>query len=55
MLRVHRRRPGVPRLDIEDDGTVYISRSEAAGAEAAKARVEALCEEIKVGKIYHGR
>src|SRR3954452_7822507 len=43
------------KLDIEDDGTVYISHSEAAGAEAAKSRVEALTEEIKVGKTYHGK
>jgi polyribonucleotide nucleotidyltransferase len=42
------------KLDIEDDGTVYISHSDAAGAEAAKSKVEALCEEVKVGKIYEG-
>ena len=43
------------RIDIEDDGTVSISHSDAAGAEAAKARVEALTEEVKVGKIYEGK
>jgi polyribonucleotide nucleotidyltransferase len=42
------------KIDIEDDGTVYISHSESAGAEAAKGKVEALCEEVKVGKIYEG-
>jgi polyribonucleotide nucleotidyltransferase len=43
------------KLDIEDDGTVYISHSEAAGAEAAKRRVEALTEEVRVGKVYDGK
>jgi polyribonucleotide nucleotidyltransferase len=43
------------KIDIEDDGTVYISHSEAAGAEAAKAKVEALTEEVRVGKVYDGK
>jgi polyribonucleotide nucleotidyltransferase len=43
------------KIDIDDDGTVYISHMEAAGAEAAKAKVEAITEEVKVGKIYEGR
>jgi polyribonucleotide nucleotidyltransferase len=43
------------KLDVEDDGTVVISHHEAAGAEAAKLRVEALTEEIKIGKVYTGR
>jgi polyribonucleotide nucleotidyltransferase len=43
------------KIDIEDDGTVYISHSEAAGAESAKLKVEALTEEVRVGKIYEGR
>jgi polyribonucleotide nucleotidyltransferase len=43
------------KLDIDDDGTVYISHMDAAGAEAAKAKVEALTEEVRVGKIYEGR
>src|SRR5205807_5836546 len=43
------------KIDIEDDGTVFISHFEAAGAEAAKLRVEALTEEVKVGKVYEGR
>jgi polyribonucleotide nucleotidyltransferase len=43
------------KLDVEDDGTVYISHMEAAGAEAAKAKVEALTEEVRVGKVYEGR
>lgn len=43
------------KLDVDDDGTVYVSHSEAAGAEAALAKVEALCEEVQVGKTYNGK
>ncbi len=43
------------KIDIDDDGTVFISHSDAAGAEAAKRQVEALTEEVRVGKIYDGR
>jgi polyribonucleotide nucleotidyltransferase len=43
------------KIDIEDDGTVYVSHSESAGAEAAKLKVEALTEEVRVGKIYDGK
>lgn len=41
-------------IDINDDGTVIISCDSAAGAEDALARVEAMTEEIKVGRIYNG-
>jgi polyribonucleotide nucleotidyltransferase len=43
------------KIDIEDDGTVYIAHSDAAGAEAAKLRVEAIGQEAQVGKIYEGK
>ncbi|HEY7155106.1 MAG TPA: polyribonucleotide nucleotidyltransferase [Gemmataceae bacterium] len=43
------------KIDIEDDGTVYISHLDAAGAESAKLKVEALTEEVRVGKVYEGR
>ena len=43
------------KINIEDDGTVYISHIDAAGAEAARRRVEAITEEIKVGKTYEGK
>jgi len=43
------------KLDIDDDGTVYISHSVASGAQQAKLKVEALTEEVKVGKVYEGR
>ena len=43
------------KIDIDDDGTVFISHMDAAGAEAAKMRVEAITEEVRVGKVYDGR
>ena len=43
------------KIDIDDDGTVYISHMDAAGAEAAQAKVEALTEEVRVGKVYEGK
>jgi polyribonucleotide nucleotidyltransferase len=43
------------KLDIGEDGTVEIAHASAEGAEAAKQAVEALCEEVRVGKIYKGR
>jgi polyribonucleotide nucleotidyltransferase len=43
------------KIDIDDDGTVYISHGDAEGANAAKMKVEALTEEVKVGKVYEGR
>ncbi|MBI3864920.1 MAG: polyribonucleotide nucleotidyltransferase [Planctomycetia bacterium] len=41
-------------VDVTDDGTVTISGPNQAGVDDALARVEALTEEIKVGKIYNG-
>jgi polyribonucleotide nucleotidyltransferase len=43
------------KIDIDDDGLVFISHMDAAGAEAAKLKVEALTEEVRVGKVYEGR
>jgi polyribonucleotide nucleotidyltransferase len=43
------------KIDIDDDGTVFISHLDMAGAEAAKMKVEALTEEVRVGKVYEGR
>jgi polyribonucleotide nucleotidyltransferase len=43
------------KIDVDDDGTVYISHLEAANAEQARAKVEALTEEVRVGKVYDGR
>ncbi|HLL88594.1 MAG TPA: S1 RNA-binding domain-containing protein, partial [Tepidisphaeraceae bacterium] len=42
-------------IDIEDDGTVYISSTDAAAAEKCRDIIEAMTAEVKVGKIYTGR
>jgi polyribonucleotide nucleotidyltransferase len=42
-------------IDIEDDGTVYISAVDQAAAEKARDLVEAITAEVKIGKIYAGR
>ena len=42
------------QIDVQDDGTVTISSPSGAGAEEALARIEAMTEEIKVGRIYTG-
>ena len=42
------------QIDILDDGTVIIAGEGGPGAEDALARVEAMTEEIKVGRIYNG-
>ena len=41
-------------IDISDDGTVMIACDKSEGAEDALARVEAMTEEIKVGRVYNG-
>ncbi len=43
------------KIEIENDGTILISCLEMAGAEMAKAQIEAMTEEVKVGRIYDGR
>ena len=43
------------KLDIGDDGTVNIAHVEGTGAEEAKRRVEALCQDVSVGSIYDGK
>ncbi|MEY4614342.1 MAG: polyribonucleotide nucleotidyltransferase [Planctomycetota bacterium] len=43
------------KIDIKDDGTVFISHSDSKGAEAARAKVESITEEVKIGKIYEGK
>jgi len=43
------------KIDIEDDGTVLIASDDAAAAEEARARVEALVQEAVVGQIYTGK
>ncbi len=40
------------KIDIEDDGTVYIAAVNSASADAAKAIIDAICFEPEVGAIY---
>jgi polyribonucleotide nucleotidyltransferase len=42
-------------IDVEDDGTVMIAAPNSEAVMAAKAEIEALCEEIKVGTVYTGK
>src|SRR5437762_5315983 len=42
-------------IDIEDDGTVYISAVDGAAAEKCRDIIEAMTAEVKIGKIYNGR
>jgi len=41
-------------LDVQDDGTVVIAGPNAAAAEEALARIEAMTEDVTVGRIYNG-
>jgi polyribonucleotide nucleotidyltransferase len=43
------------RIDIEDDGTVYIAASEGPAADQARQMIEGLVEEAVVGRIYTGK
>ncbi|MCS6843806.1 MAG: polyribonucleotide nucleotidyltransferase, partial [Caldilineales bacterium] len=43
------------KIDIEDDGSVYIAAPEGTKIQGAIAQIEALTEEATVGKIYTGR
>ena len=43
------------RVEIDDDGSVVISSTEAGGAEEAKRRIEHLTEDVQVNKIYDGK
>lgn len=43
------------QIDIEDDGTVFISAVDGSAAEKCRDIVEAMTAEVKVGKIYTGR
>jgi polyribonucleotide nucleotidyltransferase len=42
-------------IDIEDDGTVMISAPNGESINQARAEIEAITEEIKVGTVYHGK
>jgi polyribonucleotide nucleotidyltransferase len=43
------------RIDIEDDGTIYIASTSGPAAEKAQQMIEALTEDVELGHIYTGR
>lgn len=43
------------QIDVEEDGTVFIACSDAEKAAQARAEVEALGAEIKIGSVFEGR
>lgn len=43
------------RIDIEEDGTIYIAATAGEGADLALERIEALTEVPQIGRIYTGR
>ena len=43
------------KIDVEEDGTVYISGLDGMLAEQAKVEIESMTEEVQVGKIYTGQ
>ncbi len=43
------------RIDIEDDGTVYIASTSGPNAEKAQRMIETLTEEAEIGRIYTGK
>jgi polyribonucleotide nucleotidyltransferase len=43
------------KIDIEEDGTVYISSTDGIGAEIARERIESITETPQIGRIYTGK
>jgi polyribonucleotide nucleotidyltransferase len=42
------------KIDIEDDGRVFVASTESSASEAAIARIQALTDEAELGKVYQG-
>ncbi len=42
-------------IDVDDDGSVIVSSSNAMNVEKAEAEISALCEDVKAGTIYEGK
>ena len=43
------------KIDIEDDGTIFISATESGAAEAARDKIEGLTAEAEIGRLYTGK
>jgi polyribonucleotide nucleotidyltransferase len=54
MIRALQESYGV-KIDIEDDGSVYVAGPEGQKAEEAVAEIEKMTEEVKIGRIYTGK
>ena len=42
------------KIDIEDDGTIFVSSSKKEGVEKAVKIIQGICEDPEVGKVYDG-
>lgn len=54
MIRAIQEETGA-KIDIDDDGTVYIAAANQEASAQAQARIEAITEEAEIGKIYTGK
>jgi polyribonucleotide nucleotidyltransferase len=43
------------KIDIEEDGTIYIASTNGVGAELARERIEGITETPQIGRIYTGK
>lgn len=43
------------KIDVQEDGTVYIASTDGENAEIARQRIEALGETVELGRIYTGK
>jgi polyribonucleotide nucleotidyltransferase len=43
------------KIDIQEDGTIYIASTNATGAQLARERIEAITETPQLGRIYTGK
>lgn len=43
------------KIDVEEDGTIYIASNNSVGAEMARERIEGITETPQLGKIYTGK
>ena len=43
------------QIDVQDDGTVFITTADAKGAEIAQKRIEDVTREIKTGEVFTGK
>jgi len=54
IIRALQEETGV-KIDIEDDGRVFIAATDGIAEQAARERIEALTESAQVGRIYTGK